>query len=66
MKKLKIFIKKKKINFIKYPKDSKIENQNDKKKENNLVEKLLENITIDNNIFGYELVKEIKIIEIPE
>ena len=34
--------------------------------ENNLVMKLIENITIDNNIFGYQIVEKIKLISIPE
>jgi len=32
----------------------------------NLVTKLLENITIDNNIFGYEIIYKIKLVNIPE
>ena len=32
----------------------------------NLITKLLENITIDNNIFGYEIVNKIKLVYIPE
>ena len=32
---------------------------------NDLVSKLLENTQIDNNIFGYELLREIKLIKIP-
>ena len=32
----------------------------------NLVTKLLENIIIDNNIFGYEIVNKIKLVYIPE
>jgi len=36
------------------------------KKENNLISKLIENITIDNNIFGYEIEEnEIKLSSIP-
>ena len=35
-------------------------------KENNLVYKLIENAKIDNNIFGYEFVENIKLISIPE
>ena len=34
--------------------------------ENNLVTKLIENITIDNNVFGYKIVEKIKLISIPE
>ena len=32
----------------------------------NLIDVLLENIKIDNNIFGYEFEKKIKLIKIPE
>ena len=34
--------------------------------ENNLIDAILENIKIDNNIFGYEFEKKIKLITIPE
>ena len=34
--------------------------------ENNLIDVILENIKIDNNIFGYEFEKKIKLITIPE
>ena len=42
-----------------------IENIINKNNETNLILKLLENITIDNNIFGYELLQQIKIIQFP-
>ena len=34
--------------------------------ENNLIDSILKNIIIDNNIFGYEFQKQIKLITIPE
>jgi len=34
--------------------------------QNNLVSKLIENITIDNNVFGYKVVEKIKLVSIPE
>ena len=34
--------------------------------ENNLITKLIENIHIDNNLFGYQIVEKIKLISIPE
>ena len=33
---------------------------------NNIIDKILENITIDNNVFGYELQKKVKLVSIPE
>ncbi len=33
---------------------------------NNIIDIILENITIDNNIFGYELQKKVKLVYIPE
>ena len=44
-----------------------IENINDNKEniKKNLITKLQENIKIDNNIFGYEIVNEIKLIDFP-
>ena len=40
--------------------------ENNNEKNNNIIDKILENIKIDNNIFGYELLKEIKLISIPQ
>ena len=40
-------------------------NDNGENITNNLITKLQENIRIDNNIFGYELVNEIKLIDFP-
>ena len=34
--------------------------------ENNLISELTKNITIDNNIFGYEIAEEINLVTIPE
>ena len=42
-----------------------IENKEDNENTANLISTLLENIKIDNNIFGYELLKEIKLISFP-
>ena len=33
--------------------------------ENNIIDKILENTTIDNNIFGYEFEKKIRLVSIP-
>jgi len=34
--------------------------------QNNLISKLIENITIDNNVFGYKIVEKIILVSIPE
>ena len=40
-------------------------NNNGESNQQNLISKLQENIKIDNNIFGYELVNQIKLIDFP-
>ena len=41
------------------------ENKNENGNDDNIIEKLLENAKIDNNIFGYEILKQIKLIKVP-
>ena len=39
---------------------------NNNNMENNIISQLLENVVIDNNIFGYEIMENIKLVNIPE